>query len=172
MNKMLQGLDRGLFRVELLVAAAAMLIIVGATGIGVFSRYVLNSPVIWAPELSLVAQIWLTFIGASAVFKERGHIGMGELTAALPRPLRLAVQAVTNLTLLAAVLIVAWTTYGLIGMQSTQTLSTLGLPRSVNSMPVAWSMVSIAISLMAELASGGAYPVRAAPAAEAGEPSP
>lgn len=38
----------------------------------VISRYLLGSPSIWVEELSLLAQVWATYLGASFVLKEGG----------------------------------------------------------------------------------------------------
>lgn len=39
--------------------------------IGVFSRYILNSPVIWSEEVARFLMIWLAFVGSSVVFRRR-----------------------------------------------------------------------------------------------------
>lgn len=138
--------DRLLCRLEFMIAGAALLVIVASTAIAVASRNLFNSPVIWTGELSLLAQVWLTFIGASAVYKERGHVGMAGLGQALSPRLRQCVMAIADLALAALLLCVAVTIIQLMSNQWAQTLSTLGLPRALTSLPVAWGMCSITFS--------------------------
>jgi len=154
----LQSLDAGIGRLEFGLAAFFLLLIVLATGAGVISRYVFDSPIVWAPELSLVSQIWLTFIGASAVYKERGHIGMSGVVQALPKVPARIVQALVDLAIAVLLVLVAVATARIMSAQHTQMLSTLGVPRSVGSAPVVWAMASVTFSILVELFAGPREP--------------
>ena len=145
MNWLLK-IERLLRRLEFLVAGAALITIVVSTAIAVTSRNVFNSPIIWTGELSILAQVWLTFIGASAVYKERGHVGMAGLGQALPPRLGLLVTSFADIALAVLLVFVAVTIIHLMSNQWAQTLSTLGLPRALSSLPVAWGMCSITFS--------------------------
>lgn len=138
--------ERLLGRLEFLVAVTALVVIVAATAVAVVSRNVFASPVIWTGELSLLAQVWLTFIGASAVYKERGHVGMAGVTQALPARLSGLVAIAAEIMLAALLLYVAVAIVHLMSNQWAQSLSTLGLPRALTSLPVAWGMFSIVCS--------------------------
>lgn len=41
---------------------------------GIIARYVLQIPLVWAEELALVGQIWLTFMGASLLYAYYAHL--------------------------------------------------------------------------------------------------
>lgn len=142
----LSNLERRLGQLEFLIAMIGLVAIVVATAIAVISRSVFASPVIWTGELSILAQVWLTFIGASAVYKERGHVGMAGLAEALPAGLSRVVLALRDIGLAALLICVGITAFQLMSKQWEQTLSTLGLPRALTSLPVVWSMLSIAAS--------------------------
>jgi len=161
----LLSLERQLGRLEFLVALIGLVVIVFATGVEVISRSIFGSPMIWTGELSILAQVWLTFIGASAVYKERGHVGMTGLTEILPPRLGRAALVVRDLGLAALVICVGITAFQLMSNQWAQTLSTLGLPRALTSLPVVWSMVSIAASA---ILSVFATPATSSGAEEAG----
>ena len=138
--------EKGLRRCEYTIAALSLCVIVFATAVGVVSRYVFNSPIIWTSELSLLAQVWLTFFGASAVYKDRGHVGIGGLIEKCPPALARALSVFVDLTIAAILLIVACSEIDLIKMQNHQTIATLGIPRSASSLPVAFAMISISYS--------------------------
>lgn len=60
------------------VIASFMLIgVVIITVVNVIFRFVFNSPILWAEEVSLAFYVWLVFIGASSTMKRNGHIGIG-----------------------------------------------------------------------------------------------
>ncbi len=77
------GLDRveGALRatLEIVVAAlvAAEVVILLA---GVFARYVMHTPLVWADELASILFLWLAMLGAAVAFQRREHMRM---TAAL-----------------------------------------------------------------------------------------
>lgn len=145
MDKLL-NVERLVAKFEIAVALVALVVVVIATAIAVISRNVFNSPVIWTGEVAILAQVWLTFIGASAVYKERGHVGITGLVEALPRSLSTIALVLRDATLAALLIVVAVSFSRLMSNQWEQTLSTLGIPRALTSVPVAWCMFSAAAS--------------------------
>lgn len=73
---------------------AGIIIITSANVIG---RYVFNSPIIWANEVSLGLFVWFVFIGTSSVMKRSGHISIDYFVRKLPKPLASFVQVVNYL---------------------------------------------------------------------------
>ena len=71
-NTTLSVLDR-IGRLDVVVSSVTMFGIVCITIWGVFTRYILGSPVGWVGELSLALFVWLTFFGVS-VLARRGEI--------------------------------------------------------------------------------------------------
>ncbi|MCZ6674453.1 MAG: TRAP transporter small permease [Verrucomicrobia bacterium] len=43
---------------------------------GVFSRYVLNAQSRWTEELAIYLLVWLSLLGASLTYEEKGHLGV------------------------------------------------------------------------------------------------
>ena len=138
--------ERLLGKFEIAVALTGLVIVVVSTGIAVISRNVFNSPVIWTGELGILGQVWLTFFGASAVYKERGHVGMAGLADILPWPLSTIATILRDAVLAVRLIVVAVSLSRLMSNQGAQTLSTLGLPRALTSLPVAWCMFSTSAS--------------------------
>ena len=54
------------------------------TGVQVFSRYVLNHSLFWSEEVGRICLVWISFLGASAAYKRRAHIGIDFVVARLP----------------------------------------------------------------------------------------
>ena len=46
----------------------------------VISRYILNSPSIWVEELTLLAQVWATYLGMAYVLQERAMLRIEVIT--------------------------------------------------------------------------------------------
>jgi TRAP-type C4-dicarboxylate transport system permease small subunit len=151
----LKWIEHLLGRAEFLCAVAGLIVVVLATAIAVISRNVFSSPVVWTGELAILAQVWLTFMGASAVYKERGHVGMAGLVAALPAPLAMVVAAVRDIVLAALLVMVGLYLLRLMSGQWAQTLSTLGLPRALTTLPVVWCMFSITASAVLAVIGAG-----------------
>ncbi|UFJ40295.1 TRAP transporter small permease [Brevibacillus humidisoli] len=76
-----------------LVLLDDVLSVVSLTGIilltivNVFCRFVLNSPIAWAEEVTLGLFVWLVFVGISSTMKRDGHIGIDYFVRKLPKPL-------------------------------------------------------------------------------------
>jgi len=54
------------------------------TGVQVFSRYVLNHSLFWSEEVGRICLVWISFLGASAAYRRRAHIGVDFLVVRLP----------------------------------------------------------------------------------------
>lgn len=56
--------------------------------IQIFTRYVLNDPVIWAQELCSLAYLWVTCFAAATIVSEREHISFDLLYQGARPPVR------------------------------------------------------------------------------------
>jgi len=74
--------------------------------LGVFSRYIFGSQVLWTEELSVVLLIWLSFLGIAAAFAGRVHLGLDILTNALDSSVKRNVTAIGHVITMLFVLIV------------------------------------------------------------------
>ncbi|MFC7397305.1 TRAP transporter small permease [Chelatococcus sp. GCM10030263] len=74
---------RALARLENFIAGTALVVLSAVVLIGVIFRYVLNYPLSWTEETSLIAFAWLMFFGAAICARENGHV-LIDLIA--PRP--------------------------------------------------------------------------------------
>jgi len=67
---------------------------------GIVFRYVLNLPMGWAQELSVVCWLWMVLWGAAFVVQERDEIRFDLLIAAVPPRVRIAMGIVAALSLI------------------------------------------------------------------------
>lgn len=143
--------DRTLGRVEWAIAAACLVAIVVSTALGVLFRGLLNSPLAWANDLAVLAMLWLTFMGASALYKERGHIAVDALGHLLPGRARKAVGAAIIVMMAVAIAVTGIEMLPLLRLQHLKVIPSLGLPRSANGLPIVWMSISMTLSSLCQL---------------------
>ncbi|MEZ5863770.1 MAG: TRAP transporter small permease subunit [Geminicoccaceae bacterium] len=148
---LLVALDRLLGRLEWLVAGLCMVTIVVSTALGVLFRDMLDAPLAWANDLGVLALLWLTFIGASALYKEQGHIAVDAMAQMLPDRARQVVGTGLVIMMGAVIAITGWEMVVLVELQATKKIPSLGLPRSFNGIPVLWMAASMTLASVARL---------------------
>ena len=82
------------------VAAAMLAVMFAAFLVQIVFRYLLNFPLGWASELTVVMWLWLVLWGAAFVTPERGEIRFDLVIAVAPRRLRIAMGICAALALL------------------------------------------------------------------------
>ncbi len=84
---MLEGLSRGLDRINRVMAGVSMFAMLVACGIltsSVATRYFFKAPTDWQDEASVFLLVGATFLSGAFVQARRGHIGIGVLVGLLP----------------------------------------------------------------------------------------
>lgn len=84
---------------EDLVAAVFISITTILVILNIFMRYVLNSGIVWSEEVATGCFVWSVFIGAVAVFKHRGHVGVDLVVKRFPVAVQKAIRLLTDLIL-------------------------------------------------------------------------
>lgn len=69
--------------------------------INIILRYIFNSGLVWSEEVATGCFVWSVFIGAVAVFKHRGHVGVDLIVKRLPQAMQCGVRLLTDLILVA-----------------------------------------------------------------------
>jgi TRAP-type C4-dicarboxylate transport system permease small subunit len=93
---------------EEIVAGAALVIVVLSVCWGVITRYLTEQPATWSGEVAAIGFAWLVFVGASAGFKHRMHVSIDMLVQFLPARVRLQVDRVLDIVVVAFCAYVAW----------------------------------------------------------------
>ena len=69
--------------------------------INIVLRYIFNSGLVWSEEVATGCFVWSVFIGAVAVFKHRGHVGVDIIVKKMPQGVQKDVALITDIILVA-----------------------------------------------------------------------
>ncbi|MBM3539048.1 MAG: TRAP transporter small permease [Alphaproteobacteria bacterium] len=147
----LRRIDGAIGRLERAVSVLCMVTIVASMAAGILFREILDHPLAWTNELGVLALVWITFFGASALYKEHGHLAVDALSHLLPPAGRRALAAILILIMAASMAVIAWTLLTLIPLQHSKPIPGLDLPRSVYGVPILWMAVSMVLTSLVHL---------------------
>jgi TRAP-type C4-dicarboxylate transport system permease small subunit len=129
-------LSRNLGKIEMVLSCSFLLLMVAIVGISVFLRYVLKSPLIAGMNFATLLLVWMSFFGASFVYREKGHIALEFIVNRFPdtirRSIMVSIYGVVAITLITTVVQSGY----LIVVQWKQQIVALGIPRSFLSLPI------------------------------------
>jgi TRAP-type C4-dicarboxylate transport system permease small subunit len=78
----------------IVVSGAALIVITVIIPLGVFMRYVMNSPLSWPEPASVLMMVMFSFLGGAAVYRANVHIAVEALVKAVsPRTRRILLGA-------------------------------------------------------------------------------
>ena len=80
----MKSLAAALRRGAELAAAAMFAVMFGAFLLQIFMRYVVNRPLDWSLEVSLIAYLWIVFWCAAFLVRDRDHVAFTMIYAAAP----------------------------------------------------------------------------------------
>ena len=78
-----------ILKVITIITLASMTIVVFYS---VVARFILNSSLAWAEELSRFLMMWMTLSGAVIAYEEGKHMSFDSLVHALPKPVQLVIE--------------------------------------------------------------------------------
>ena len=78
----------GLYIACVAISGLALVVITLMIPLGVFFRYVANSPLSWPEPASVVLMVVFSFLGGAAVYRANGHIAVEALLNAVPPKVR------------------------------------------------------------------------------------
>lgn len=131
-----EKVNRALGKFEMAFSCTILVAMVTVVGIGVFLRYVLKSPLIAGMNFATLMLVWLTFFGASFVYRERGHIAIEFIIEKFPLSLKHSVMIGIYTTIGVILLIICFQSSNLIEVQWKQEIVALNIPRSFLSIPI------------------------------------
>jgi TRAP-type C4-dicarboxylate transport system permease small subunit len=102
-----QGFQRAMERLYIaciVVSGAALIGITLIIPLGVFMRYVLNSPMSWPEPASVILMVMFSFLGGAAVYRANVHIAVEALLNAVRPSLRRAMVHGVNVCMAAIAL--------------------------------------------------------------------
>ena len=103
-----QAMD-ALYRLCVVVASTALVLISAVIPWSVYTRYVLNRAASWPEPMAILLTIVLTFIGAASCYRVEAHMRVAVLVRLLPQPWRRVTEfAAEALTGLLGLFMVIW----------------------------------------------------------------
>jgi TRAP-type C4-dicarboxylate transport system permease small subunit len=131
-------------------AAGAIFFIgmLGAISIQIFSRYVLKHPLVWPFELSIYCFIYITYLGAGIAARRDTHVAFDVVFERFPERAQVLIRILTNLFIIAVLIIVFPPTISYIKAVGYVKSSALGIPWSwvLLSFPSGIALVAIHLS--------------------------
>jgi TRAP-type C4-dicarboxylate transport system permease small subunit len=127
LGRLVEGLVKGL---EWFLIAAFLLLTLDVLW-GVFSRYLLGAQSRWTEELAIYLLVWISLLGASVTYAERGHLGVDYFVGKLdPSAQRVGAVAVELLVLAFAGFALIYGGYALVvdRLEAGQLAPALGIP--------------------------------------------
>nr|WP_281070737.1 TRAP transporter small permease [Oceaniglobus trochenteri] len=134
------GLRYLLLRWEEVLAALALIVVVGSVGFGVISRHVMSSAATWTVELSTLAFTWAVFFGAAAAFRRDMHVRIDLLTNLMPPRLHRLTGFAVNLLILG---FLGYTLYYAVQLS----ISSAARPSPILRIPFTWVYGAVAASV-------------------------
>lgn len=156
LRTVLARVDGGVARVELAVSIVTLCLVVLSTSLGVLFRYGLDSPLTWSNELGMLSLLWLTFVGAALLYRERGHIAVDMLSQSLPSQAQRTLSRVLIVLMATSIGIVGWNMLILIPLQHEKVITALDVPRSAYGVPVLWMSLSMVLASIRHLLNADA----------------
>lgn len=114
----------------------------------VFSRQVLGDPSTWSQEMAQLLFVWLTFLGGTFLFAERGHIAVDFLARRLPITGQRYAQAFVQLMVLCFAL-VAMVWGGIVAASNAWDQNLTALPFTIGWVYIVIPISGVLIALFA-----------------------
>lgn len=139
--------------VLIILAKALLLIMVIIISLNVFMRYVLNSGIRWAEEISLVLVVWFTFIALAHGVKAKLHINMNLLPSKIAQKLDPLLKKISDIIILFVGYIMVYYGIKLVNVTSRSILPASNLPASDIYFPLILSGILIILNCLIEILS-------------------
>lgn len=145
----LAGLPKLLDRVLFIVIGALLVAMVVDVTVQVFFRYVVQDPPTWTEELARFLFAWTIFLAMAVAFGRGSHIVVDALVSAVPSAFRRGLLILSNLLVLAFLLVLVWQGLGMVGLTSNTTSTAMGLNMGVvyASLPTGAAIASMYVVL-------------------------
>ncbi|UCF92516.1 MAG: TRAP transporter small permease [Desulfobacterales bacterium] len=121
----------------------------------VFSRYLLNSPVLFSDEISGYMLVFIGFIGAASALKDGRHISVDILVARLKPKAQVRLQVITSILSLAVLVIFCWHSWVMVYRsfeRNVRVPSILLTPLWIPQMLISIGSVFLILQLLVEMA--------------------
>ncbi len=131
-------MDR-LARVEAFASMLMMASLILMNGVGIFTRYFLNRPILWVHELTILVGTWLFYVGMGLLYARREDISLDLIVNKMPERMRWMTEQVIHWMILLFLVILIIASYKLIpfvSMSGSMLSFSLGIKDAYYYIPV------------------------------------
>ena len=122
-------------RIQSVIGAICLIIIVGLITVSIVLRYLFNSPLAWTEEFITFVFIWLSFFGAGVVAAKRRHVAVDFITGMFSPRQKQVVEVAATVMVMTLLAVMAVSTVALLPTLRHVTVS-LRIPRYFYNIPV------------------------------------
>ena len=98
-------------RVMMAIGCTFLALIVIIMGSEVFFRYVLNNPILWAEQMSMVLLIWITFLFLGISYQRGELISLSLLLRRMPKAVHIVLTLIAHIVTLLTLGVLIWYGY-------------------------------------------------------------
>jgi len=106
----------------------------------VYTRFLTDNSITWSEELSRFVMIWMIFLASTLTFRTNSHIAVDNVVKLFPSKIRVFIEVVAHLFMLAFIAVVLWGAFIVIPTTAIQTSPS-------NNIVMAYVYISIPISM-------------------------
>lgn len=131
MNRSIQKVDKCLSMIEnavIILGLSAMFLILLAQ---VIMRYVFSRPLTWSEEAARFIFVYVSFIGISYAYRQKGHIRMEVVVNLFPQAVRRGLEVLINLGTIALFCYMIPFSFRFIGIQAGVKATATHIPMSI-----------------------------------------
>ncbi len=112
------------------LAFISLIIMVFVTSLGVFFRYILNAPIIWAGETIQLSFTWFIFTGMSSITKDKLHMKVDFLLIYMPNRVARIFSMIGDVILMIVLFVFVYYGWLLILLSKSNYFSILNISRA------------------------------------------
>ncbi len=147
MNSFIKKMSDGVYKVERPVLGVLIAAVVVLLFVNVILRYAFNAPLAWADEISRFLFTWISFVGASAAIKKKGHVAIDNFITRLSPKNQAWINLFTNGCIIAAMVLLIVYSIILMNMFSAASLSSVEIPQNVLYVSLPLSAFAMSVHL-------------------------
>ena len=137
--------------VELYIPIASFLIMFSVFVIQIVARYVFNSPVQWAYEVTVMGYLWMVVLGACYAYRDRSHVTFTLIYDKLPVKGKAVCAFLGNLLMAVAFAVMFMPACKMIGQMKIQVTSVLKIGLNIVYSPFVVFMIIILIYIISDM---------------------
>lgn len=140
-----------LAKIESAASMAMMAFLILINGVGIFTRYFLNRPLLWVHELTILVGTWLFYIGMGLLYARREDISLDLIVNKMPEKMRWVTELVINgivLTFLIVLTIYSYKLIPFVSMSGSMLSFSLGVSDVYYYIPVGVGSILIFIPVL------------------------